>query len=293
MQTIENTKFKAEINEHGSELTHLINKDGDFDYIWNNDIWPKHAPVLFPAIGRSEKDSYFYNGQEYEMPQHGFAGDQDFIVKSNDGDKLTLELTDNAATRKFYPFSFKLTVTFSLTEEGLNFNFEVENTDTKTLAFSLGSHPALNVPIDGQGNFDDYQLDFQPSGLSLNQFEIVKTPNPYRDGKVVPLSAADGSRIKLNYDMFEKGLVIIENDGITGVTLSSTSSNHSVSLNLEDFRYVCIWTKEGANAPFLCIEPFQGLPDVSGHEVELLEKEANVKLDAGKHQSLNYTLTLK
>lgn len=60
MQVIENDKFKAAIDEHGAQLTHLYNKDDDFDYIWNNDpVWPKHCPVLFPAIGRSEKDKYF------------------------------------------------------------------------------------------------------------------------------------------------------------------------------------------------------------------------------------------
>ena len=54
MQIIENDQFKAEIDEHGAQLTHLFNKSEGFDYIWNDDLWPKHAPVLFPAIGRSE-----------------------------------------------------------------------------------------------------------------------------------------------------------------------------------------------------------------------------------------------
>ncbi|WP_422730470.1 hypothetical protein [Lentilactobacillus rapi] len=54
---IENNRFSAEIDEHGCQLTHLVNKQGNFDYIWNNDIWPKHAPILFPAIGRSNDDA--------------------------------------------------------------------------------------------------------------------------------------------------------------------------------------------------------------------------------------------
>lgn len=294
MQTIENDKFKAEIDEHGAQLTHLYNKqDGNFDYIWNNDLWPKHAPVLFPAIGRSEKDKYFYNGKEYEMPQHGFVADEDFKVEENDGDKLVLSLVDNETTRKYYPFSFKLTITWTLSDAGITFHFDVANTDSKAFSFSLGSHPAFNVPINGEGTFDDYKLDFEPAGLDLKQFEIVKTPNPYRDGKIIKLEAADGSHIDLNHDMFEDGLVIIENDGVKGVTLSSPKSKHSVHLNLDDFRYFCIWTKEGANAPFLCLEPFAGLPDIAGKEVELMDKEANTKLDAGATKSFEYTITLK
>ncbi|MTV83298.1 aldose 1-epimerase family protein [Secundilactobacillus folii] len=292
MQTIENENFKAEINEHGAELTHLINKKGNFDYIWNNDLWPKHAPVLFPAIGRSEKDSYFYQGKEYPMPQHGFAGDQTFDVKQNTGDQLSLELTDNAQTMTDYPFKFQFTIRFTLTTTGIKLSFEMNNKDDKTLSYSIGSHPAFNLPINGEGSFDDYQLTFEPAGLELKQFEIVKTPNPYRNGNVVKLANSNGSLIPLNHEMFEKGLVIIENDGIKRVTLSSPSTKHSVSLTLDQFRYVCLWTKEGANAPFLCIEPFQGLPDVSGHEVELLDKEGNVKLSAGESHEVGYEMTL-
>ncbi|MDC2839460.1 aldose 1-epimerase family protein [Limosilactobacillus mucosae] len=293
MQIIENDQFKAEIDEHGAQLTHLFNKSEGFDYIWNDDLWPKHAPVLFPAIGRSEKDAYFYNNQEYEMPQHGFVADQDFKVEKNTGNCLILSLTDNEITRKYYPFAFKLTIIFSLNMTGITFKFNVENIDSKALSFSLGSHPAFNVPINGEGTFDDYQIDFEPSGLTLKQFEIVKTPNPYRDGKIIKLSAANGSHINLNHEMFENGLIIIENDGIQGVLLSSSKTKHSIYLSLDDFRYVCLWTKEGANAPFLCIEPFAGLPDIAGHEVELMDKEANTQLQPGQKKAFEYMITLR
>lgn len=54
MQVLENDKFKVEIDELGAQLTHLYNKKENFDYIWNGKLWPKHAPVLFPAIGLME-----------------------------------------------------------------------------------------------------------------------------------------------------------------------------------------------------------------------------------------------
>lgn len=292
MQTIESDQFKAVIDGHGAQLTHLINKSGDFDYIWNNDLWPKHAPVLFPAIGRSENDAYQFDGHTYEMPQHGFVSEEDFTVEKNDGRKLVLSLTDNSTTQKYYPFHFKLTITFTLAAQGLNFHFSVANLDNQELSFSLGSHPAFNVPINGEGEFSDYQLEFAPSDLELQQFEIVKTPAPFRNGKVIPLSAANKSNISLNYDMFAAGLVIVANDGITSVKLSSLKTQHSIELSLTDFRYVCLWTKEGSNAPFLCIEPFQGLPDISGQQSELLTKEANVTLAAGKTRQFEYQITL-
>ncbi|KRK48312.1 aldose 1-epimerase family protein [Secundilactobacillus kimchicus] len=293
MQKIENERFIAEINERGAELTHLVNKSGNFDYIWNDDLWPKHAPVLFPAIGRSENDAYYYQGKEYEMPQHGFAADQVFEIEDNDGIKLTLKLNANEATRRFYPFDFTLFVTFELTDEGLVLSFKIENQTAEQLSFSIGSHPAFNLPINGEGEFEDYTVTFEPSNLDLKQYKIVKTPNPYRSGDVIDLKAAKGSQIALNYEMFDDGLIIIQNDGIKGVLISSPKTKHQIHVSLDDFRYVCLWTKEGANAKFLCVEPFQGLPDVAGHEVELLEKEANSILDPGKTREFSYDITLK
>lgn len=248
---------------------------------------------MFPAIGRSQGDAYQFNGQTYSMPQHGFVSEETFTVEENSGSKLVLSLNDNPTTQKYYPFHFKLTITFELSTQGLSFNFEVDNLDEQQFSFSLGSHPAFNVPINGEGQFSDYQLEFSPSGLDLQQFEIVKTPAPFRDGKIIPISAAAKSKISLNYQMFADGLVIVENKGIAGVKLSSLKSQHSIELSLTDFRYVCLWTKEGADAPFLCIEPFQGLPDISGQQSELLTKEANVSIAAGQSRSFKYQISLK
>lgn len=45
MQVIENDKFKAAIDEHGAQLTHLYNKDDDFDGyrldvpLWRSKYW--------------------------------------------------------------------------------------------------------------------------------------------------------------------------------------------------------------------------------------------------------------
>ena len=292
MQIIENSKFKAEINEQGAELIHLYHKTADFDYIWNDDLWPKHAPVLFPAIGRSEADSYILNGEKYTMPQHGFVADQVFEVVENNGTEVEFSLSQNETTMDYYPFKFTLTVRFILTDTGLSLVFNVQNNDLKTLAYSLGSHPAFNVPINGQGQFSDYMIEFKPQQSQLNQFEIVKRPAPYRTGQIIPVKNFSNAKLLLDYEMFEAGLVIIENDGISSLKLTSEHSQHSVEVTLDDFRYVCLWTKEAAEAPFLCIEPFNGLPDVAGEMSELLTKEGNSLLEAGQNKTYTYQIKL-
>ncbi|MDM7517660.1 aldose 1-epimerase family protein [Lentilactobacillus sp. TOM.63] len=293
MQKIETKRFRAEIDEHGCQLTHLVNKAGDFDYIWNNDLWPKHAPILFPAIGRSNDDTYLIDGKKYEMPQHGFVADFDFDVVDKQADQVTLSLKSNDATKKYYPFDFELKVTFSLTDDGLTVAFDVQNDGNTDLSYSLGYHPAFNVPINGEGSFDDYRLDLAPAQDSLDTYEIVKKPNPYRSGNVEKLPDYRNGVVELDHDMFAKGLLIIKNTGIKTVKLSSKATQHAVTVDVSDFDHVTLWTKEGANAPFLCIEPFNGLPDVYGDLAELSSKEDNQHLKANGTKKYQVKIELK
>ncbi|WEV53285.1 aldose 1-epimerase family protein [Bifidobacterium sp. ESL0704] len=291
MEQLHNDHFLVVIDRHGAQINHIYNRKYHFDYIWNNDIWPKHAPVLFPAIGRSNEDAYLYEGRRYNMPQHGFASDYDFdIIESNDT-KLVLSLKANEATKKIYPFDFVLTVTFTLGDDGLTLRFVVANRGEKTLSYSLGSHPAFNVPIDGEGAFDDYTLRFTPQQRELKQFGIVKTPNPYRDGKIKDVVGFDGE-LPLDYRHFDDGLIIIENEGIAEVELSSPKTSHSIALTLSDFRYLTLWTKEGSDAPFLCLEPFNGLPDVVGEPLDIMKKEGNMLLEPGELKASSYSIRL-
>lgn len=291
MITIENEKFKAEIDLQGAQLTHLINKEADFDYLWNGSEWPKHAPILFPAIGRSNNDEYKLGNQKYSMPQHGFVGDQEFKVVEQTETEVTLGLTANAVTKVLYPFNFELQVTFALQNKGLALSFLVINHSTETLPFSLGSHPAFNVPVAGTGEFNDYQLTIDGDfDLPLQAAEIIKTPAPYRTGKVELLSAT--KTIDLKHDLFKNGLRIIMNEGVKTISLTSAISKHAVTVKLGDFKRVCLWTKEDQTLPFLCIEPFNGLPDVLGEPVDWSEKEAGWNLAAGKSQVMNYKIEL-
>ncbi|MCF7522899.1 hypothetical protein L3X07_05075 [Levilactobacillus brevis] len=92
--------------------------------------------------------------------------------------------------------------------------------------------------------------------------------------------------------MFDAGLIILKAPNLAHLTLRSTKSKHSISLNLDDFDYVTLWTKEGAQAPFLCLEPFNGLPDVAGDLRELATKEGNHHVVMGQSETMAYTITV-
>lgn len=290
MIKIENAEFSAEIDPHGAQLTHLINKKGQFDYIWNGKEWGKHAPVLFPAIGRSNDDEYVLDGQTYQMPQHGFAGDQDFTVAYQSANELVLELVANAETKKMYPFDFKLQVAFKLLSTGLSLSFDVENNSDKAMPYSLGSHPAFNIPINGTASFENYRVRFDGVEEPLNVYEIVKTPHPYRTGKEELLSSTN--ELRLNYATFKPGLRIISNPGVKSVKVFSPLTAHAIQLDVQEFKNICLWTKEDQDCRFLCVEPFNGLPDVLGEPVDWMKKPGNIILPAHSNKVSQYEMHL-
>lgn len=291
MIEIENEKYQAKIDVKGAQLTHLVNKKTKIDYIWNGLEWPKHAPVLFPAIGRSNEDSYKLQDKTYEMPQHGFASEQVFTVAQQTKDEVILSLRANNETKEMYPFDFELQIKYALQVTGMILSFTVFNKSQTVLPFSLGSHPAFNVPLDDAGEFDKFFLKFSGDfELPLKVEEIIKVPAPFRTGKTEYF--ADSNIIPLKHELFKDGLRIIRNPGIKKIKLFSEKTKQTVAITLNDFENVCLWTKEDENLSFLCIEPFNGLPDILGKTIDWYSKEGNLQIQPGKNKAMQYEIEL-
>ena len=66
-RTIENSFLKISVSDHGAELTGIYDKVNGREVLWQADpaYWKRHAPVLFPNVGRNYKDIWRLNGKEY------------------------------------------------------------------------------------------------------------------------------------------------------------------------------------------------------------------------------------
>ena len=84
MYTIENSRLRAGFELHGAELVSLVDKKNNQELIWQADptYWKRHAPVLFPFVGKVNGGEYRYDGKTYHMGQHGFARDMEFTLES-------------------------------------------------------------------------------------------------------------------------------------------------------------------------------------------------------------------
>ena len=145
--TIRGNGVTASVLAHGAELCSLKTADG-LELLWQAGAeWRRHAPLLFPIVGRLKGDRLRHRGQSYPMTQHGFARDSRFEWVERGQGSCRLMLADSADTRSRYPFAFRLTVTYTLHEADLDVALEIENPGDESLPASVGGHPAFNWPL--------------------------------------------------------------------------------------------------------------------------------------------------
>ena len=79
---LENERWAVTITETGAELTAIYDKKQQTDLLWEGaaPFWRRHAPVLFPHVGRTWGDVLRLNGRVYPCMQHGFARSQVFTA---------------------------------------------------------------------------------------------------------------------------------------------------------------------------------------------------------------------
>ncbi len=86
MHILENEAIRLEIADKGAELSRVWDKENHCQRLWSADpaVWNRHAPILFPFVGKVVNGKYRFAGREYETKtQHGFARDLDFCAVCN------------------------------------------------------------------------------------------------------------------------------------------------------------------------------------------------------------------
>ena len=81
MHVLENDFLKVAIADAGAELSSVVDKESGLERLHdaNPDVWNRHAPILFPFVGKVVGGTYRIGEKEYEMKtQHGFARDMEF-----------------------------------------------------------------------------------------------------------------------------------------------------------------------------------------------------------------------
>lgn len=290
LYTLENAFLGVTVSDQGAEVLSIVGKKSGTEYLWQGDpeFWASRAPILFPVCGRQTEGKYFWQGKTYEMPIHGFARHSLFTPVETCETQITLELCDNAQTRAQYPFAFRLRMTYALEDSTLHTRFEVCNTGSTELPFAVGGHPGFRVPFAPGERFEDYYLEF---GCVKDAKKLVFSPTCYDTGTTEPFPLQEGKRLPLRHDLFDNDAIFLT-DMCRQVSLRSTKHDRAVTLRYKDFSYVGFWHRPETAAPYVCIEPWNGLPAMDGKVDDLATKRSMTRLAPGKSATSAFEITV-
>jgi galactose mutarotase-like enzyme len=281
--TLRDGGIEATIKAHGAELSSLKDAQG-VELIWQaGAAWPRHAPLLFPIVGRLKGDTLRHRGKAYPMTQHGFARDQVFEWTVRDATSCSLLLRDSAATRSHYPFAFQLAIGYRLRAAGLEVTLEIANTGEEMLPASIGAHPAFNWPLLEGAAKESYGLTFSEPEVDpirrLKDGLMQEKPEP---------SPIEGKTLALSERLFDDDALILDRLASAQVRYAADRSP-SLSVSWDGFHQLGIWSKPGG-AAFLCIEPWRGFASPANFDGEFADKPGIMHLAPGNKEVLRYRI---
>lgn len=276
---LDNGVLEINVASKGAELISLKDETGK-EYLWQGDekYWGRQSPILFPFVGRLKNQEYTYEGKKYPMMQHGFARDMEFSVIEEKADEIWFEIKDDGETYKLYPFHFSLKIGYRLVENRIEVLWKVENIDTKTMYFNIGAHPGFFCPIDGEKDKVGYALEFNSKGNP--KYYGADYDTGLRFSKLHELKLENGRSI-ITKEYFDETTYIFEDNQISEVSLVKPSGEKYVTVRF-DMPILAVWSKERADAPFVCLEPWCGRCDRMDFNGNLADREYNTVLEAGE-----------
>ncbi len=295
--TLENDELLVTVARRGAELTRIYDKKADREVLWcaEPSVWNRHAPVLFPFVGKCYEGAYVHDGKEYGMTPHGFARDMDFEPLLCDMDECWFRLKDTPETYEKYPFHFEVEIGHRLEGRTIEVMWKVANTDSGEMLFMMGGHPAFQVP-EGK-NIYDFTFEFNRRGCREGQFTdclhyLAPNANGYEKEELQGNLKLSEGRVPLTKGFFDTALTYMFDEAqVSSVSLMVDGSPY-VTLECSDFPYLGIWTMEATHL-FVCLEPWYGICASDGYKGELKERRGIISLPGWENWQKSYRIRVE
>lgn len=292
VRTIENEMIKVSVCDHGAELYSLYDKTADREVLWQADpkFWSRHAPVLFPFVGKCQGGYYTHQGKQYQIGQHGFARDMEFTFVGQTENSITHVLKSTEETYAKYPFHFELKITHVIHGKELAVQWEVKNMGEEVMYFSIGGHPAFNVPAREGEKKTDYFVTFgEKETLSYLRVDLSCAAADIEHPKTLVL---EDHRLKITEDLFAQDALIFDEHAVDRVGIAFPDGTPYVTMTCAQIPSFGVWSMPMPETPFVCLEPWIGRCDNKGFDGELKDKYGVQSLEAGKEFHAQYEITL-
>ena len=295
--TLENDELLVTVARRGAELTRIYDKKADREVLWcaEPSVWNRHAPVLFPFVGKCYEGAYVHDGKEYGMTPHGFARDMDFEPLLCDMDECLFRLKDTPETYEKYPFHFEVEIGHRLEGRTIEVMWKVANRDSGEMLFMMGGHPAFQVP-EGK-NIYDFTFEFNRRGCREGQFTdclhyLAPNANGYEKEELQGNLKLSEGRVPLTKGFFDTALTYMFDEAqVSSVSLMVDGSPY-VTLECSDFPYLGIWTMEATHL-FVCLEPWYGICASDGYKGELKDRRGIISLPGWENWQKSYQIRVE
>ena len=279
--------LSAEFSTLGAEMRVLRDEAGrDLLSDGPPEYWTGRAPFLFPIVGAVNGDRIHVDGQAYAMAKHGFARKSEFQVAETAPDRAHFRLESDAATLDHYPFAFRLDVHHRIEGATLHTEAVLTNPGDAPLPASFGFHPAFRWPLPWGGERADHRLTFaeaEPAPIRrIDTASGLVLPDP----RPTPV---EGNTLAPRDDLFIDDALIFDQLRSRSVRFG-VPGGRMLRIDFPAMPLLGIWTKPGA--PFLCIEPWQGLADPVGYAGDFRAKPYVIEVAPGAERRFAVAITI-
>ena len=289
LYTIKKGSYEAAIDSMGAQLVSL--KYEGYEYLWQGDpaFWTGHAPILFPIVGMLRNGTATSAQGPVALKRHGLARNYEHTVLSQGSGWIAFELASTEEMLQSYPYPFRLRMVFELSENGLKQSFELLNTGEAPMPFSVGGHPAFNVPLPRtKGAWEDFKVVFEQAWTYATPW-MDKVNGLIDYANFTPI-VEESNTWKLDRAPFEHEAIVLEDVPGSTVTLTDREGAHGVTVSFDDFKYLGIWSP--SNAPLLAIEPWSGIATCLDED-DVFEHKRNMQtLLPGEKRLFAFTVKL-
>lgn len=292
LYTIQTPKSKAVVSTYGGEMhsySHM-DADGENAYLWSGDrrFWDEHAPVLFPVVCTPKDMKMAHDGVEYPMMKHGFASTSEFTPVLQTPDTVAFALEESADSLAMFPFHFRLENRYTVTDTGFSAAFTVTNRDSRPMTYCIGGHPGFRLPLYAGDRFSDYDLVFTDATGAY----VTGTANGLMDPALPHLDKIRDNVLHLSYETFGGDTLIIQNLPVKQVRLVNRYTGRGILFTFDGLEVLGLWTMSDERSPFVCLEPWNGLPASSDETTDARSKKYARTLTPGSSHTVNYSVNV-
>ena len=292
--TLTAADLTAKVNLLGAQLTSL--KKGELEYLWQADpaFWGASAPVLFPTIGALKDQKTLIDRISYQMHKHGLAREELFELEEHSADRVVLALRDNLRTREQYPYSFLFRVAFRLDNNSLTTSYICRNLGEREMYYMAGGHPAFNCPPQSASELRAADR-FKDCCLVFEYPETLQMPRILPGGIVdlddrIPVFQ-NQKELPLDRGLFYNDTLLFTQLKSRWVKMLDCRTGYGVQVSFAGMDYLAVWTPNQVDAPFLCLEPWMGLPDCADGDGIFSHKRGVRRLLPGEEAAVSFITT--